>query len=186
MSTKKGPPKHQNKEAWKFNKYRTDPKAKMLVNLQVINCCEKCTAVIEWKIKYGKYKTLTKAATCVDCKQKVVKYAYHTRCIPCVEKTNKCSKCGETNSQFVNLPEPSPAEIARLDAEKERELKALPERRRRTYLRFIRKLEKDVESPDNESAKQKLEEYKEKYARDDFDLQDSDLDDLSDSDPDDF
>ena len=62
--------------------------------LQVIHCCPKCTSVLEWKIKYGKYKPLTTPAKCVDCLQKVVKHSYHIRCGPCVEKSGKCAKCG--------------------------------------------------------------------------------------------
>ena len=61
----------------------------------MINCCPKCTDVIEWKLKYGKYKPLTVAGKCVECLQKVVKHNYHIRCGPCVGKVGKCAKCGE-------------------------------------------------------------------------------------------
>merc|ERR1712198_333420 len=84
---KKPAQKHKNTTAFKFDKYRTDPKAKVLKNLEVIHCCPKCTSVLEWKIKYGKYKPLTTPAKCVDCLQKVVKHSYHIRCGPCVEKS---------------------------------------------------------------------------------------------------
>ena len=36
MSTKKGPPKHQNTHAWKSDKFKTDGKTKVLQNLKVI------------------------------------------------------------------------------------------------------------------------------------------------------
>jgi hypothetical protein len=39
MSTRKKPQKHQNATAWKFDKHRTDPKAKILKNLQVKISC---------------------------------------------------------------------------------------------------------------------------------------------------
>ena len=35
MSTKKGPPKHQNTHAWKSDKWKTDNKTKVLQNLKV-------------------------------------------------------------------------------------------------------------------------------------------------------
>ena len=114
----------------KVDKYKTDPKAKMLKDLQVglresliedfnffffqvINCCPKCTGVIEWKIKYGKYKTLSAPAKCVDCLQKTVKYNYHIRCGPCVEKVGKCAKCGEKVSCLI-LRFTSKASLAKL------------------------------------------------------------------------
>ncbi|XP_023330389.1 uncharacterized protein C9orf85 homolog [Eurytemora carolleeae] len=142
MSTKKGPPKHQNTHAWKSDKWKTDNKTKVLQNLKVINCCPKCTSVIDWKIKYGKYKPLSQPAKCLDCQGKTIKYAYHTRCIPCVKLSKKCAKCGEKTEDFVNLPPLTPAEIARKDAEFQKDLKALPERRRRTFLRYLENLEK--------------------------------------------
>ena len=58
MSTKTGqsgnrkkPQKHQNSTVWNPVKHRSDPKAKLVQSLTVINCCQHCTGVIEWKIK---------------------------------------------------------------------------------------------------------------------------------------
>ena len=57
MSTRSGqtkrqrPQKHQNQTEWKANKFKTDPTTKLLENVTVTNCCEKCTGVIQWKIK---------------------------------------------------------------------------------------------------------------------------------------
>lgn len=149
----------------------------MLAAMQVINCCPKCTQVIEWKIQFGKYKTLTRPATCLDCKEKAVKYAYHTRCIPCVEKSKRCSKCGDSQAEFVNLPPPSDSELAKKDAEFKSELKRLPERKRRTLLRYMEKLKLDSENPENENQeaiRDKLQEYTEKYAKNDFEFDEFD------------
>jgi len=182
MSQKKGAPKHKNKEAYKVDKWKkNDKKIVALKNMQVINCCAKCTAVIEWKIQYGKYKTLTQPAKCLDCLEKKIKYAYHTRCIPCVEKTKKCAKCGELTAQFVNDTPLTQAEQARKDAEYARDLKALPERRRRTFLRYMENLTEVSVNPDHaedqENAKEKLASIKEKYGREDGDFDLEDLDD---------
>lgn len=58
MSTKAGesgnrkrPQKHQNKTVWKADKNKSDPKTKLVQSLTVTNCCQRCTEVIEWKIK---------------------------------------------------------------------------------------------------------------------------------------
>ena len=58
MSTKTGqsgsrkrPQKHQNSFAWNPEKNKSDSKTKQVQSLTVINCCQHCTGVIEWKIK---------------------------------------------------------------------------------------------------------------------------------------
>lgn len=43
--------KHKNAVGWKVDKFHTDPKTKLVKNLVVVNCCEKCTGVIEWKVR---------------------------------------------------------------------------------------------------------------------------------------
>ena len=140
MSTRAGqtkrtrPQKHQNQSQWKANKFKTDPTTKLLENITVTNCCEKCTGVIEWKVKYGKYKPLTQPAKCVKCGEKKVKAAYQTICVACVEENGYCAKCG-LKADVVTGTLPTAAEEARLEAEFQRDLKALPERKRRTFLR---------------------------------------------------
>ena len=53
-AARKRPQKHQNKTAWKPNKFgqnKNDTKAKLFGNLVVTNCCTRCTDVIQWKIE---------------------------------------------------------------------------------------------------------------------------------------
>lgn len=51
-NTRKRPQKHQNTTAWNAaDKWKTDPKTKLVQKIVVTNCCPKCTSVIEWKIK---------------------------------------------------------------------------------------------------------------------------------------
>ena len=52
---RKRPQKHQNTTAWKADKFKSDPKTKLVQSLIVVNCCQHCTGVIEWKIKYDKF-----------------------------------------------------------------------------------------------------------------------------------
>ena len=195
---KKPGQKHKNVSAFKFDKYRTDPQAKSLKSLQVVNCCPKCTSVIEWKIKYGKYKMLTTPAKCVDCLQKVVKHNYHIRCEACVIKSGKCAKCGESVEEFVNTVEPSQTTLARQEADFQRDLKCLPERKRRAFLRYLERLQSKLrkqhiyfllmerwtfffaaceEGYDSEEAKQKLRSLVDKFGKEND--EDFDFDDLN-------
>ena len=179
---KKPAQKHKNTTAFKFDKYRTDPKAKALNNLEIINCCPKCTSVLEWKIKYGKYKPLTVPAKCVDCLQKVVKHSYHIRCDACVKKSGKCAKCGEKTEDFVNTQGPHQGDLDKEEAQFQRDLKCLPERRRRAFLRWMLKMQTSGEA-DSEEIKEKLSLLLEKCCRnkddfDDFDDFGDDFDDL--------
>ena len=70
-----------------------------------------------------------------------MKSAYQILCIPCVEESGSCAKCGQ-KGELVNEPHPSPAESARLSAELQKAIKALPERKRRTFQRYLRQQEK--------------------------------------------
>merc|ERR1711997_305456 len=177
---KKPGQKHKNVSTFKFDKYRTDPQAKSLKSLQVVNCCPRCTSVIEWKIKYGKYKMLTTPAKCVDCLQKVVKHNYHIRCEACVLKSGKCAKCGELVEQFVNSVEPSQTTLAREEADFQRDLKCLPERKRRAFLRYIERLQTSEDGYDAEEAKHKLKSLVDKFGKEndeDFDFDDLNIED---------
>ena len=63
------------------------------------------------------------------------------RCGACVEKTGKCAKCGVKlgSGEFVNLPGPGQSQIEKEEADFQRDLKCLPERRRRAFLRYLQK-----------------------------------------------
>lgn len=87
------PQKHQNKTAFKNNLHDTSKKTKFINSLEVKGVCQRCKDVIEWKIKYKKYKPLTVPAKCVACTQKNVKYAYHILCTKCATEKKVCAKC---------------------------------------------------------------------------------------------
>ncbi|XP_029468365.1 uncharacterized protein C9orf85 homolog isoform X3 [Rhinatrema bivittatum] len=57
--------------------------------------CQRCKDVLEWRVKFSKYKPLSQPRKCVKCLQKTVKDAYHTVCRPCACKLNLCAKCGK-------------------------------------------------------------------------------------------
>ena len=49
--------------------------------------------------------------------------------------------CSAKDAEVVYEPRPTPTEEARLSSELQKELKTLPERKRRTFLRYLRKQE---------------------------------------------
>lgn len=72
--------------------------------------CQRCKEVLEWRVKYSKYKPLSKPKKCVKCLQKTVKDSYHIMCRPCACKLEVCAKCGKEEEiviPFNKEPEPS-------------------------------------------------------------------------------
>lgn len=65
MSSQRGnpsrsrPQKYQNNTVFKKDLYGTTPQTKALDNFRVEGLCSHCKKVIEWKIKFLKYKKLT-------------------------------------------------------------------------------------------------------------------------------
>merc|ERR1712071_524535 len=188
--------KHKNTTAYKNNLYGETPRTKMLNSIQVCNVCAHCQGVLEWKIKFNKYKILTAPARCTKCLEKTVKQAYCIFCVSCAEKSQACAKCGK-KEEIVAKQEPSVAEKARMDSKFQQELKGLPERKRRTFMRYLQKLEKPKEtdedsSPSDEKPKDKnwMEEAEKRLQLLKLEVEkgnkDDDEDDWSDSDDDDF
>lgn len=56
---KSGPPKHKNKTAFKNSLHDTSKRTQQINSMQVTGACARCKDVIEWKIKYKKYKPLS-------------------------------------------------------------------------------------------------------------------------------
>ena len=102
--------KHTNSISFKNNKQGDTPKTKVLNSLQVrwniliwftlilkcvfwiqiCNVCAHCQGILEWKIKYNKYKMLTAPAKCTKCLEKTVKQANTIMCLPCAGKLDVC------------------------------------------------------------------------------------------------
>ncbi|GAB4832416.1 hypothetical protein Ancab_006433 [Ancistrocladus abbreviatus] len=95
--SKQGPPKHQNKYAWKPDAGRkineTEPGGKFRPFSEVTGVCPRCKEQIEWKRKYGKYKALTEPAKCQRCSKRAVRQAYHNLCPGCARDQKVCAKC---------------------------------------------------------------------------------------------
>ncbi|XP_031834095.1 uncharacterized protein C9orf85 homolog [Nomia melanderi] len=141
MSTQKGnsnrsrPQKYKNQTAFKNDLHDKSLKTKIINNIEIANVCERCKQIIEWKIKYKKYKPLRTPAKCIKCDQKSVKHSYHNICTPCAKQNKVCSKCGSGSNIFEEKP--SREESIKLDAELQNLLKELPERKRRTFIRYM-------------------------------------------------
>ncbi|KAL6260024.1 uncharacterized protein C9orf85 homolog [Pogonomyrmex barbatus] len=101
MSCQKGninrsrPQKHQNHTSFKNNLHDNSQKIKLINTVEVINVCERCKKIIEWKIKYKKYKVLKAPTKCIKCEQKTVKHSYHNICLSCARQQEICPKCGQ-------------------------------------------------------------------------------------------
>lgn len=56
---KSGGQKHQNKTAYKNNLHDTNKRTQKINDTIVAGVCGRCKDIVEWKIKYKKYKPLT-------------------------------------------------------------------------------------------------------------------------------
>lgn len=139
MSTEKGngsrtrPQKYKNRAAFKNDLHDTSHVRKAINNIQVKDVCLRCKEIIDWKIKYKKYKPLSQPKKCVRCDQKNIKQAYHIMCTQCSRKFEVCAKCCKSK-EIVNVP-PDKEEQLKLDLELKQLLQTLPERKRRTFMR---------------------------------------------------
>ncbi|KAJ8913531.1 hypothetical protein NQ315_017082 [Exocentrus adspersus] len=186
MSSQKGnasrtrPQKHKNKTVFKNSLHDTSQRTKVINTIQVSDVCVRCKEIIEWKIKYKKYKPLTQPKTCVKCGQKSVKQAYHVMCGACGKSLKVCTKCCQ--SKEVVQAESSEKDQMKLDNEMKALLQSLPERKRRTFIRYMNRNSKEDNSgktgDGKEELMQKLHDLKVDSDSDDF--QDSDFGDSGD------
>ncbi|XP_011879161.1 PREDICTED: uncharacterized protein LOC105568266 [Vollenhovia emeryi] len=129
------PPKHQNRTSFKNDLHDKSKRTKQINSTEVANVCERCKKIIEWRIKYKKYKVLKAPMKCIRCEQKTVKHSYHNICLLCAKQQGVCSKCGQKKE--IVEGKPSQAEQIKLDAEFREILKTMSERKRRTFLRYM-------------------------------------------------
>ncbi|XP_060661997.1 uncharacterized protein C9orf85 homolog [Drosophila nasuta] len=168
MSTQRGnasrtrAQKHKNRHVFKNDLHDKTPQQMRLNKMHVSTVCQRCKEVIEWKIKYKKYKPLTQAKTCARCQQRTVRKAYHVICRDCAVKDHVCAKCLKSADEVaIEAPEPTPQEEQQLQVEMDRLIKSFSERKRRAFLRFMEKGRKqeaaEAEEPLDEEAKEAQE-----------------------------
>lgn len=89
------PQKHQNTFTFKNDKFDKSVQTKKINAKLHDGVCQRCKEVLEWRVKYSKYKPLSKPKKCVKCLQKTVKDSYHIMCRPCACELEVCAKCGK-------------------------------------------------------------------------------------------
>lgn len=164
MSTQRGnasrtrAQKHKNRHVFKNDLHDKTPLQKRLNSLHISEVCQHCKGVIEWKIKYKKYKPLTQPKTCTKCSQKKIRKAYHVLCRDCALESRVCAKCLKSADEVeIEPPQPTPEEELKLKVEMERLIKSFPERKRRAFLRYMEKGKKEKE-PEEEEGEENDEE----------------------------
>ncbi|KAM9447148.1 uncharacterized protein C9orf85 homolog [Clarias gariepinus] len=117
MSTQKGAvsrtrgQKYQNATAFKNDKYGATPQVKKANAKVHEGVCQRCKDILEWKVKYSKYKSLTQPRKCVKCLQKTVKDAYYIMCRPCALQLQLCAKCGKSEEVVIPLDKKEEEEV---------------------------------------------------------------------------
>nr|KJB10581.1 hypothetical protein B456_001G208500 [Gossypium raimondii] len=105
MSSRRGPPKHQNSYAWKPNAgvkiNEKEVGGKLRPYSEITGVCPRCKEQIDWKRRYGKYKPLTEPAKCQLCSKRNVRQAYHNLCSGCAKEQKVCAKCRCRVNQIV-------------------------------------------------------------------------------------
>uniref|UniRef100_A0A0A9YWL2 Uncharacterized protein C9orf85 n=1 Tax=Lygus hesperus TaxID=30085 RepID=A0A0A9YWL2_LYGHE len=86
--------KYKNSRAFKNDLHDKTPKIKLINSLEITDVCPRCKDVLEWKIKYRKYKMPKNPRTCTKCNKKNVTNSYRIMCKECAEKLKVCPKCG--------------------------------------------------------------------------------------------
>lgn len=74
------------------------------------------------------------------CNERKVRKAYHVCCRDCAQKERICAKClVSADKANIEPPGPSPEEQVQIQVEMDRLIKSLSERKRRTFVRFMKK-----------------------------------------------
>ncbi|KAK8606630.1 hypothetical protein V6N13_052397 [Hibiscus sabdariffa] len=140
MSSRRGPPKHQNRYAWKPNAgvkiNEKEVGGKLRPYSEITGVCPRCKEQIDWKRRYGKYKPLTEPAKCQLCAKRNVRQAYHNLCSGCAKERKVCAKCRCRVDQIVGRDS---AEVEEEQKMLEEAIKNARERDRRTLLRAMNK-----------------------------------------------
>ncbi|XP_020654277.3 uncharacterized protein C9orf85 homolog [Pogona vitticeps] len=95
--------RHQNTQVFRNDKYDTSAQRKKINAKLHEGLCQHCKEVLEWRVKFSKYKPLTQPKKCVKCLQKTVKDSYHIVCKPCACELNLCAKCGKKEEIVIPI-----------------------------------------------------------------------------------
>lgn len=133
MSTSSGPKSraqaHCNRFAFRHNKNSKLSKTIQLVG--TAGLCASCARKVEWRKKYRQYKPLSAPRMCNGCRQRCVFAAYHTLCVSCAKARGVCEQCANVRSNTTQT-QVHTDQVMPL-------IQSLPEREKRTVLRFVEK-----------------------------------------------
>ncbi|KAG7197519.1 hypothetical protein KM043_016636 [Ampulex compressa] len=155
MSSQRGntvrsrPQKYKNQTTFKNDLHDKSQKTKRINCMEVTDVCDRCRKIIEWKIKYKKYKPLKAPGKCTKCQERTVMRAYLTICLTCAKGAQVCPKCGEKADILQTKLDQSEL---KLEEEIKELLKSLPERKKRTFIRYMNK-KTEVKHEDSEDVK---------------------------------
>ncbi|KAJ8751895.1 hypothetical protein K2173_026108 [Erythroxylum novogranatense] len=156
MSKKQGPPKHQNRYAWKPNAglkiNETEVGGRLRPYSEITGVCHRCKEQIDWKRRYGKYKPLVEPAKCQRCSKRTVRQAYHNLCRACAKEQHVCAKCRCSVDQIIGRDS---AEVEAEQRTLEEAIKNARERDRRTLIRTMNrgKPKSSAKAPTNDGNK---------------------------------
>ncbi|XP_056275007.1 uncharacterized protein C9orf85 homolog [Pseudoliparis swirei] len=138
--------KHANSFAFKNDKYGATVQVKKAKSKIHDGLCLHCKGVLEWRVQYNKYKSLTQPKKCVKCSQKTVKDAYHVMCKPCSLQLEICSKCGKKEDIVIPI---NSQEGQKEEEEEEEEAKGDDEQKKKGSGRGKKDVD-DLDSDDND------------------------------------
>ncbi|KAK5932914.1 hypothetical protein CgunFtcFv8_004583 [Champsocephalus gunnari] len=95
--------KHKNNTAFINNKYGATVQVQKANSKIHDGLCKHCKGVLEWRVRYNKYKSLTQPKKCIKCAQRTVKDAYHILCKPCSLELDICCKCGKKEKIVIPI-----------------------------------------------------------------------------------
>jgi hypothetical protein len=90
--------------------------------------------------------------------------AYYVLCRDCATAKGVCAKCCTSDREIIP-PEPDEIEKLRLELEMKVLIKSLPERKRRTFLRFMKGKKKSINTEDDDEGEEEEQEKPRKKTR---------------------
>ncbi|KAI5340740.1 hypothetical protein L3X38_020014 [Prunus dulcis] len=130
--------RHQNKFAWKPNLgvkiNETEVGGRFRPLSDITGVCPRCKEQIEWKRRYGKYKTLTEPTKCQRCTKRAVRQSHHKLCSACAKEQGVCAKCCCRVERIVGK---DPSEVEAEQKKLQEAIKNARERDRRTLIRAM-------------------------------------------------
>ncbi|KAI6660673.1 hypothetical protein LOD99_10353 [Oopsacas minuta] len=144
------------------------PQQQSIKDTEVTGLCKRCTEIIQWKIKYGKYKALSVPKKCLNCGMKSVTRAYFTICKECADDKGCCGKCQGDNA-IGSFPESKDVKVKELNYLKE-EMRYMKERERRKLVREMNKSSKGAVTKVTKPSERNAESSESSQSEDDLDI----------------